>query len=899
MRDWRAYVVERLPEMNIPAARESEIAAELAMHLEQAYADACAAGCAEAEAMQQVEARFADWRELAREIERSELPAPPERPAGPFTGAAHDLRQALRFLRRNPAFAAIAVGTLAFGIGGNTAIFSMADALALRGLPYPQADRLMAIETRWPRQSEMEPWTAVPDFFDLRQRAQSFSAMAAISPVWNDVLTGAGPTERLETLYVSANFFPMLGARPEIGRTFTATEDNGLKGAPVAVLAHAFWERRFGARRDILGRAITLGGAPYTVIGVLPAGFRYLGEPLAGRVADIDVWMPLADNQIVSVPRGVRFLKLIGRIKPGVAPESAAAEIRGISQSLAREYPATNSVVAIDALPLQSKISGRYRVTMLLLVSAVGFVLLMACANVANLLLARAAARRKDIAVRVALGASRYRLLRQLVAEGMVLALAGGAVGLLLARWGIRFLAAAAPAGLIPGGSISGNPVRMDWRALAFTGCAVMVCALTAGLPPAWGAVREAIHEALRQGGRGLTQGSHRLRASLVIGEVALAILLLTGAGLLIRSFERLLNVNPGFDPHNLITVATQTPPSASTAESRAAIYSLIRERLLSIPGVTGVAAVSRLPLFGDTLGAQVYVEGSRLRESESPHVEFRRSTPNYFETMRIPLRRGRLFDEHDRSAAAQVAVIGESMERALWPGQSAIGKRIKLGPDPDRQPWVTVIGVVGDVRHFALDAEPPATVYVPDAYSPLSAPILVIRTSGNAETLLSTVAAKVRSADASIPAYNLYPMETLVDRSTAQRRFVMSLLAGFALAALLLACVGVYGTVSQSVTQRTQEIGLRMALGSSPGEAMALVFRDGMKLAALGIAIGTAGAAGLTQLMRKLLFEVQPLDPVAFAGAAALLAAFAALACYAPARRAVRVDPLVALRGD
>jgi predicted permease len=894
MRDWRAYVVERLPEMNIPAARESEIVAELAMHLEQAYADACAAGCAEAEAMQQVDARFANWRELAREIERSEVFAPPERRAGLFTGAANDIRYALRFLRRNPAFAAIAVGTLAFGIGGNTAIFSMADALALRGLPYPQPDRLMVIETRWPRQSEMEPWTAVPDFFDLRQRAQSFSAMAAISPIWNDILTGAGPTERLETLYVSASFFPMLGAQPEIGRTFTAAEDNGLKGAPVAVLSHAFWERRFGARHDILGHAITLGGAPYTVIGVLPAGFRYLGEPLAGRVADIDVWMPLADNQIVSVPRSVRFLKVIGRIKPGVAPESAATEIRGIGQSLAREYPATNSMVAIGALPLQAKISGRYRVTMLLLVSAVGFVLLMACANVANLLLARAAARRKDIAVRVALGASRYRLLRQLVAEGLVLALAGGAAGLLLARWGIRFLVAAAPSGLIPGAAVD-----MDWRALAFTGCAVLVCALTAGLPPAWNAVREAIHEALRQSGRSLTQGSHRLRASLVTAEVALAIVLLTGAGLLIRSFERLLDVSPGFDAHNLITVATQTPPSASTAESRAAIYNLIRERLLSIPGVTGVAAVSRLPLFGDNIGSSVYVEGSPLRESELPNVEFRRSTPTYFETMRIPLRRGRLFDEHDRSAAAQVAVIAESMERALWPGQSAIGKRIKLGPDPARLPWVTVIGIVGDVRHFGLDAEPPATVYMPDAYSPLVAPILVIRTNGNAESLVSTVASKVRSADAAIPAYNLYLMQTLVDRSTAQRRFVMSLLAGFALAALLLACVGVYGTVSQSVAQRTQEIGLRMALGSSPGEAMALVFRDGMKLAGLGIAIGTAGAAGLTQLMRKLLFEVQPLDPVAFAGAAALLAGFAALACYIPARRATRVDPLVALRAD
>jgi predicted permease len=485
-------------------------------------------------------------------------------------------------------------------------------------------------------------------------------------------------------------------------------------------------------------------------------------------------------------------------------------------------------------------------------------------------------------------------LMRQLIAESVVLALVGGAAGLLLARWGIRVLVAAAPPGLVPNGD-----VHLDWRAFVFTGLAVLVCALATGLPPAWAGVRETIHEALRQGGRSLTQSSHRLRATLVTVEMALAILLLTGAGLLIRSFERLLDVNPGFDAHNLITVTAQTPPSASTPQSRTEIYTLIRERLLSIHGVTDAAAVSRLPLLGDTLGAQVYVEGSSIRESDSPHVEFRRSTPNYFETMRIPLLRGRLFDEHDRTAAAQVAVIGESMERMLWPGSSGIGKRVKLGPDPARQPWVTVVGVVGDVRHFALDAEPPATVYVPAAYSPLSAPILVIRTSGSAEALLLAVAAAVRSVGASTPAYNSYLMQTLVERSTAERRFVMSLLTGFALAAMLLACVGVYGTVSQSVAQRTQEIGLRMALGSSPEEAMALVFRDGMKLAALGIALGTVGAAGLSHLMRKLLFEVKPLDPLAFAGAVAALAAFAALACYVPARRATRVDPLVALRAD
>ncbi len=881
MRDWRKFVEERLPH-----AADS-VVAELSLHLEQAYADGLASGLTEAEAMARAEARLLDWRGIEREIGRS------ERRAGPFAGAMQDLRQALRFFGSNPGFAVIVVATLALGIGGNTAIFTMADALALRSLPYPGANRLMAIETYWTHQQELEPWTSALDLFDLRSRAKSFTSIAAISPVWNDVLASANGAERLETLYVSPNFFPLLGARADLGRTFSESDDKGLQGKPVAVVSHTFWQR-MGGRRDMVGKAIKLNGAPFTVIGVMPRGFRYLGEPLAGKFSEVDVWMPLGVNPIVGTPRGVRFLKVFAQLRPGVSAEAADAEVRGIGQSLKRQYPASNENVAMRAASLQSRVSGPHRVTALLLLGAVGFVLLMACANVASLLLARAAARRKDVAVRAALGASRYRLLRQLLAEGFVMAAMGGAAGLAVAYAGVRLLGAAAPAGLLADGAL-----HLDWRSLAFTAGAVFVCTLAAGLPPAWSALSRDLQDTLRQAGRGLTRGNHRLRASLVVLEVAAALALLAGAGLLIRSFTRVLDISPGFDAHNLLTISTQMPVTAIRPEQREAIYRRMRDNLLSMPGVMSVDAVSRLPLSGVTLGSSVLVEGRPRVSGDGPNVEYRRATPGYFATMRIPLLRGRVFDDHDRSSATPLAVISESMERSLWPGESAIGKRVKLGPEPDRLPWTTVIGVAGDVRHYALDAAAPAMVYAPYAESPLSAPLLLIRTHEGAGDILPALAAKIHATDPDIPVYGMTSMEAMVERSTAQRRFVMSLLAGFAIAALLLAAVGVFGAVSQSVAQRTQEIGLRMALGSSPGEAVSMVFRDGMRLAWIGAALGLAAAAGLTRLLRSLLFEVQPFDPLSFAGAMLTLLAFAALACYLPARRATRVDPLIALRQE
>ena len=895
MRDWSAWVRGRLRALRIAPAREIEIVAELAQHIEQIYNDARARRLSHADAMRQVEAACGNWRDLAGGIEQSQPSEPlASRRSGLLTGSFDDIRRMLWFLARNPAFAAVTIATLAFGVGGNTAIFTLADALALRGLPYPQPGRLMAIETHWSRQSEIEPWTSAPDFFDLRSQSKSFSAVAALSPVFYDILTGPAGAERLDTLYVSASFFPMLGVRPALGRTFSTGEDDRTRPSRVAVLSDSFWRSHFGANRGVLGRTLELSGQATTVIGVLPADFYYRGEPLAGKATGIDIWLPLSDNPLTSRPRSVRFLKAIGRLNPGIPPERARDEVRAIGRALAEKFPATNRRFSFDAMPLAQKITGRFRGTMALLLGMGGFILLMACANTASLLLTRASAREKDFAVRMALGAPAWRLVRQALTEALVLAAIGGAAGIALAYGLVRLMAAAAPPSLLPGYAIS-----LDWRAVAFTFAAILASAALSGFPPAWSLLREGIGDRLRQGSRTLAAGHQRFRSSLVVIEVAAALVLLTGAGLLIHSFQHLLGIPPGFDPRGVVTISTQTPASARTDGQREAIYRLIRERLLAVPGVTSVGAVSRLPLMGSNLGAAVTIEGQTTPGEQGPDVEYRVATPDYFQTMRIPLRAGRLFTERDDAAAPPVALINQAMARRFWPAGDAVDKRIKLGPNTETQAWITIAGVVGDVHHFGLDIDTRPEVYRPYNASPLFAPILVIRTSSDPEPLAGELAAKVRSVDAAIPAYDLFLMQTLVDRSTAERRFVMSLLTGFALAALVLAGVGIYGIVSQSVARRTAEIGIRMALGSQPSAALALVFRQGMRLAALGVLFGLAAAAALTRLIQNLLFGIRPFDPPAYALAVAVLMACAALACYAPARRATRIDPLAALRQE
>jgi predicted permease len=889
MPDWRQYVAARLPRLAVSPERENEIVAELALQMEQAYGEALAAGASEEEAARRAREQFSDWKALGREIETAAGPG-----ARWWSGAGHDFRYAGRYFRRNPTFAAIAVVTLAFGIGGNTAVFTMVDTLLLRGLPYPGAARLMAVETRRAQQPEIEPFTSPSAFYDLRARATAFESLAGIDPVWNVVLTGRGEAEQLKGLYLSAAFFPMLGVRPILGRAFSAEEDDPGKAKAVALLSYGFWQRHFGGSRDAIGQKLTMDGSVYEIIGVMPRGFRYDGEPIAGTAIDIDIYAPMAFNPLTAGarPRTFRCLKVIGRLKPGMTPQQGRDEVRRAGAAFAEQYPDLERGLVYDAQPLQAQVTGRLRASMLLLLATVGFVLLMACANVANLLLARATERRREISVRVAMGAPRWRLMRQLLLEGLVLASAGGSAGLLLAFAILHVLVAMGPESLL-----RAHDIGIDGRAIAATTVAVLCSTILAALPPAWRMARAEIGAGLRQSARGVTGGQHGLRSGLVVLQLTVALVLLVGAGLLIRSFTQLLDVNPGFDTHNLLSISTQLPVSARRPEDRRAMYQLMRDRVMSVPGVQSVAAVSRLPMLGMNLTSSLWIEGQSIAGVDSPEVEYRVATPNYFGTMGIPLRAGRLYDSHDEAKAAAIVVINETTARLYWPGESAVGKRIKLGPNPEQQQWISIIGVVGDVRHFGLDVDPRPEIYRPYAVNPLSAPVLVIRTGPSAAALTQTVTAKVRSVGPDVPAYNVFLLQDLVDRSTAQRRFVMLLLTGFAASALLLAVVGVYGTVSQAVAQRTREIGVRMALGASPAAALALVFRQGVVLIGIGIVIGAVVAAALSRFMERLLFGVRPLDPVSFAAAAAALAAFAALACYIPARRATRVDPLVALR--
>jgi putative ABC transport system permease protein len=813
----------------------------------------------------------------------------------------HDLRYALRSLRRRPGFTALTVLTLALGIGATSVIFSVVSGVLLRPLPYDRPDDVMMIHTRLEGNPRSE--LSLPEYWDLREQAKSFSRVAAFSN-GSLTLTGSGTPERLEAGFVTADALPLLGVAPARGRGFGAEED--LPGRPaVVLLSDGLWRRRFGADPEIVGRTLILDDAPTTVLGVMPPGFQ-LPSHYAGP--GMELWTllqlePSADRS----ERGWHWLTAMGRLRPGLEAEGAdrdmAALMAGMLQRYPNEYDADFGGSAVLAA---EELVGDIRPVILVLMGAVGLLLLIACANVASLLLARAEARQREIAVRAALGARAGRIVQQLLTESVALATAGGLLGLLLATWGIRALVSAAPPTLP-----RLEAIGMDGWVLAFTAAITLSTGLLFGLTPALQAARPGLSGALSEGGRGgAGLGRQRFRRGLVVSQIALAVVLVAAAGLLIQSFARMRGVDPGFVPERLLTARVElSPVRYESNEQIRAFYEQLVRRLESLPGVRSAAAVKALPMTQLELGDWSFVrEGMHSlppRPSEWSLAYWQTMSPGYFETMQIPVLQGRGFEATDRIGAPGVAVINRTLAQQVWPGGDALGRRILLGGGATDSIWRTVVGIVGDVRHRGLDAEPRPEIYLPHAQfpagtgTPLRSLRLVLRSEGDPGQLTGALRAAVAELDPDLPVVEVQAMEEALGAWAAERRLTMLLVGVFAMLSLTLGAVGVYGVMAHLVVQRTREIGIRIALGAPQREILGLVLSQGASLAGLGIAAGLIGALAATRLLAGLLFGVGPTDPSTFVATAAALGFVAAIASLLPALRAVRTDPITALRSE
>jgi putative ABC transport system permease protein len=805
---------------------------------------------------------------------------------------SQDLRFGLRMLLKNPGFTVVAVVALALGIGANSAIFSVVNTVLLRPLPYQDPDRLVMVWEDRTKGGFPRDTPTAGNFADWRDQNQVFEGMAAIaSSSFN--LTGTGEPERIDGKRVSASLFPLLGVEPQLGRAFLPEEDRP-GGSRVVVLSHGLWQRRFGSDANITGRALTLNGESYTVVGVMPQGFQFPSR-------EDDLWVPIAFTPQEATNRGRHYLQIVARMKPGVSLEQAQAEMNTIAVRLQQQYPNTNTNVGAAVVPLHEQVVGDIKPALLVLLGAVGFVLLIACANVANLLLARAAVRQKEISIRLALGASRLRLIRQFLTESILLAALGGAVGLLFAVWGVNLLRAFIPENISQAASIT-----IDGKVLGFTLLVSLLTGLIFGLAPAAQTSNFNLNETLKEGGRDSAAGSrgNRIRSLLVVAEVAVSLILLIGAGLLLNSFLRLRNVDPGFSPDNLLTMQVALPDMKYPDHARrSTFYTELISRIEALPGVKSAAIANWIPLVrqGDSIG--ISFEGHpdpAPDQGQRPSVVTRVVNPHYFQTMGIPLLQGRGFGDQDKVDAPAVAVVSEGMVRRFWPGEDPIGKRITPGAlnsaDPDD--WITVVGVAKDVRQFELVAEPKPQMYLSYVQAGFFAPRhLIISTSVEPLSLAASVRRAVWEIDKDQPVSNIRTMEEVMSESIARQRFSMLLLGIFAAVALILAAVGIYGVMSYSVAQRTREIGIRMALGARRSDVLKLTVGGGLKLVLIGVVIGLGAAFVLTRLMSSLLFGVSATDPVTFVIISLVLMCVAALASYIPARRATKIDPMIALR--
>jgi len=904
MLNWIHIVREQLAVLQLPPEREIEIVEELTLHLEASYEKALADGLSVTEAEAHA-LRSYDWRLLECELTRAENPPAalalqPSLESTEQTGGIRmesviqDLRFGIRILLKNPGFTLIAVITLALGIGANTAIFSVVNGVLLRPLLYREAGRLVAIQ-ELNKEGKLVQVTAA-NFLDWRAQQTTFSHLAAVlTRRANLALTAEA--ERINLAVVSANFFDVFGIQPERGRLFAAADEQA-GHAPVIIISHRLWQRRFGGGADLLGRNLTLDGKSYTVVGIAPPGFQYPNET--------EAWLPplrLApewnERMDVTQVRGFGYLSAVALLKPGVSLTQAASEMETITARLRRQYPDTNNKRFNRVVSLHKHLVGETSTMLWLLFGAVSFVLLIACANVANLSLARAATRQKEMAIRVALGASRRRVIGQLLTESTLLALAGGALGWLLAVEGVELLVR-----LLPRDFPRLREISLDGRVLGFTLLASVLTGILSGLAPAWQSTKTDVYETLKESARS-AMGSwrqHRLRHLLIVAEIALALVLLIGAGLLLRSFMHLQTTSAGFTPQQVLTA--QLSPAGADYRAEPSYINYFRqviEHVRLIPGVEAVGAINTLPLSkGPTAGYRI--EGRpQLTPDKWPGANYRTVSSDYFRALSIPMVQGRAFNERDNETAPLVMIVNQALAQRDFPGENAVGKRINLGnTDRTGQPiWFEIVGVAASVRSPELGEEPQPEFYLSSLQDYFPEMSLVIRATVDPESLSQGVQQAAATVDKTQPVSSLATMDTIVSEAAAQPRFNLVLLGLFGSLALLLSAAGIYGVMAYSVAQRTNELGLRQALGAQPHDVLKLILKQGLRLISVGLVLGIATALALTRLMKSLLIGVQSFDLVTFAAVTFLLLFVALLACWIPARRATKVDPMVALRCD
>ncbi|HEY1471281.1 MAG TPA: ABC transporter permease [Candidatus Acidoferrum sp.] len=811
-----------------------------------------------------------------------------------------DIRYGLRMLGKNPGFTAVVILTLALGIGANTALFSIVNGVLLNPLPFEQPDRLVALYSRSPEFSRSS--ISYPNFLDWRRNNHSFSAIAAFRGE-NFNLSGVGDAQRVSANMVSAEFFPVLGVKPSIGRFFSEQEDQ-VGAAPVAIISDGLWKRKFASSPDVVGKSINLNGTLYTIVGVIPPHFRFMSGN-GNFHSDAEVYTPIGQwNDPLFRDRHTGMgMDAVARLKPGVTLQQATLDMQSVAAHLAEAYPDIDKNSGVNLFSLKEDVVGDIRPFLLVLLAAVGFVLLIACANVANLLLARSTGRNREFAIRTAMGASPGRVVRQLLTESILLGMAGGALGVLIAAWGTQ-----AAIKVLPEALPRAEDVQIDGRVLLFATVISFVAGILFGLVPALRAYRTDIHETLKEGGRGGSGTRHRTQSIFVAAEMAMALVLLVGAGLMIRSLANLWNTDPGFDPNNIVRVsfASSKPLGATPAGTRAA-FRRIHDAIAAVPGVQSVSlSVGSSPMENDSdLPLWLEGEGKPASQSEMKASLFYFTQPDYLKVMKTPLKRGRFLTESDNETSPTVIVIDDQFAKLYFGGQNPIGKHVNLGIVNIN---AEVVGVVGHVKQWGLDTDPPGAIQA-QSYFPISqlpdsifsllehGTATVIRTEGSPLALIGSITNAVQGVNSDIVLYKPETMGSVISESLAPKRFVMTLLGVFAALAVILSAVGIYGVISYVAAQRTQEIGIRMALGAGRGSVLRMVLSEAGRMALLGVGVGLLAAFALTRLMASILFGVSTHDPLTFLGVAALLMLVALAACYIPARRATRVDPMVALR--